>query len=52
MIRGPKRKTVEWNGILSLGTTSTGTTGGEAGLASFFFILLVHLILTPTFGLT
>jgi hypothetical protein len=34
---------------LSVGVASTGTIGGEADLASFFFILLVPLILTRTF---
>jgi hypothetical protein len=34
---------------LSADGASTGTTGGEAGLASFFFVLLVPLILTPIF---
>jgi hypothetical protein len=29
---------------------SIGTTGGKAGLASFFSILLIPLILTPTFN--
>jgi hypothetical protein len=33
---------------LSIGAASIGTTGGEACLASFIFILLVSLILTPT----
>jgi hypothetical protein len=37
---------------LSIGAASIGTTGGEASLATFFFVLLVPLILTPTFGST
>jgi hypothetical protein len=36
-------------GNLSMDGASTGATRGEADLASFFFILLVLLILTPTF---
>jgi hypothetical protein len=36
---------------LSVGVASIGTTGGEAGLASFIFVLRVLLILTPTFDL-
>jgi hypothetical protein len=34
---------------LSVGAASTGTTRGEACLASFFLDLLVPLILSPTF---
>jgi hypothetical protein len=34
---------------LSANGASTGATRGEADLASFFFILLIPLILTPTF---
>jgi hypothetical protein len=50
MTRGSKRKSTELCRILSICVASTGTTGGEAGLASFF-VLLVPLILTPTFDL-
>jgi hypothetical protein len=35
---------------LSIGAASTGTTGGEVGLASFIFVLLVPLTLIPTFN--
>jgi hypothetical protein len=52
MTHGSKRKITKYRGILSVGAASIGTTGGEAGLASFFFVLLVPLILTPTFDLT
>jgi hypothetical protein len=52
MTRGSKRKIIKLRIILSVGASSTGTTGGEASLASFFFALLVPLILTPTFDLT
>jgi hypothetical protein len=52
MTHGTKRKIIEYHEILSVGATSTCTTRGEANLASFFFVLLVPLILTPTFGST
>jgi hypothetical protein len=51
MTLGSERKitiTQRWN--LSVGVASTGTTRGEVDLASFFFILLVLMILTPTVG--
>jgi hypothetical protein len=32
------------DGYLSIGAASTGTTRGEAGLAPFFFIMLILLI--------
>jgi hypothetical protein len=51
MTHGPKRKITDKCRILSVGAASTGITSGEAGLASFIFILLVHLISTPTFSL-
>jgi hypothetical protein len=51
MTRGSKRKITELHGILSIGVDSTGTTRGEAGLASFIFVLLVPLTLIPTFNL-
>jgi hypothetical protein len=44
MTHGSKRKITERRRNLSVGAASTGTTGGEAGRASFFFILLVLLI--------
>jgi hypothetical protein len=50
MTLGSERKiTIKHWQNLSIGTASTGTTGGEACLASFFFVLLVSLISTPTF---
>jgi hypothetical protein len=52
MTHGSKQKITEERRILSIGAASTGTTRGEAGLASFFFVLLVPLILTPTFDWT
>jgi hypothetical protein len=39
-----RKKIIEQYGNLSIGAAFTGTTGGEAGLASFIFILLVPLI--------
>jgi hypothetical protein len=35
---------------LSIGATSIGTTGGEAHLVFFFWLVLVLLIILPTFG--
>jgi hypothetical protein len=35
---------------LSVGAASTSITGGEVGLASFIFVLLVPLTLIPTFN--
>jgi hypothetical protein len=43
MTGGSKRKITESHGIQSIGVASTGTTGGEVGLASFIFVV------TPTF---
>jgi hypothetical protein len=39
-----KKITIMKQPNLSVGAASIGTAGGEAGLASFFFILLVPLI--------
>jgi uncharacterized protein (DUF58 family) len=44
MIRGSKTNITEQHGNLSLGVSSTGTTGGEAGLVFIFWLLLVLLI--------
>jgi hypothetical protein len=44
-----RKKITERCKNLSVGGASTGTAGGEAGQASFFFILPVPLILTPIF---
>jgi hypothetical protein len=44
MTRGSKRKITEWHRNLSIGASSTGTTGGEAGLVFIFWLLLVVLI--------
>jgi hypothetical protein len=45
MTLGSERKiTIKQRQNLSLGAASTGTIGGEVGLASFFFILVVLLI--------
>jgi hypothetical protein len=52
MTRGSKRNITEWRGNLSIGASSTGTTGGEAGLVFIFGLPLVLLVLTPTFDLT
>jgi hypothetical protein len=38
------------DGNLSIGATSIGTTGGEAHLVFFFWLVLVLLIILPTFG--
>jgi hypothetical protein len=35
---------------LTVGVASIGTIGGEAGIAFFFFVLLVPLILTLIFN--
>jgi hypothetical protein len=53
IIRGSERRLqASSDENLSIGVASTSTTGGEAALTSFFFILLGPLILTPTFGST
>jgi hypothetical protein len=44
MTRGSKRRSAEWQGNLSIGASSTGTTGGEAGLVFISWLLLVLLI--------
>jgi hypothetical protein len=44
MTRGSKRNITEWHGNLSISASSTGTTGGEAGLVFIFWLLLVLLI--------
>jgi tetrahydromethanopterin S-methyltransferase subunit F len=47
MTRGSKRNITEWRGNLSIGASSTGTTGGEAGLVFIFLLLLVLLVGLP-----
>jgi hypothetical protein len=51
MTHGSERK-LQWSsgGNLSADGASTGATKGEVGLASFIFILLVPLTLTPAFN--
>jgi hypothetical protein len=49
MTRGSKRNITEWHGNLSIGASSTGTTGGEAGLVFIFWLLLVLLVGLPCF---
>jgi hypothetical protein len=44
MICGSKREITEWHKNLSVGASSTDTTGGEAGLVFTFWLLLVLLI--------
>jgi hypothetical protein len=52
MTCGSKGNITEWRENLSVGASSTGTTGGEADLVFIFWLLLVLLVLTPTFDLT
>jgi hypothetical protein len=40
MTHGSKRIITGWCGNLSVGVSSTGTTGGEAGLVFIFWLLL------------
>jgi hypothetical protein len=49
MTRGSKGNIIEWRRNLSLGASSTGTTGGEAGLVCIFWLLLVLLVGLPRF---
>jgi hypothetical protein len=49
MTRGSKRNFTEWCGNLSVGASSTGTTGGEAVLVFIFWLLLVLLVGLPRF---
>jgi hypothetical protein len=50
MTRGSKRRLQSSSrGNLSADGAFTSATGGEVGLASFFFILLIPLISTPIF---
>jgi uncharacterized protein (DUF58 family) len=49
MTRGSKRSITEWRGNLSVGASSIGTTGGEAGLVFIFWLLLVLLVGLPHF---
>jgi uncharacterized protein (DUF58 family) len=44
MIHGSKINIIEWRRNLSVGASSTGTTGGEAGLVFIFWLLLVLLV--------
>jgi uncharacterized protein (DUF58 family) len=44
MTRGSKRNITERHRNLSIGASSTGTTGGEAGLVFIFWLLLVLLV--------
>jgi hypothetical protein len=49
MTRGSKRNITEWCKNLSVGASSTGTTGGEAGLVYIFWLLLVLFVGLPRF---
>jgi hypothetical protein len=49
MTHGSKRNIIEWRRNLSVGVSSTGTTGGEAGLVFIFWLLLVILVGLPRF---
>jgi hypothetical protein len=49
MTHGPKRNITEWRGNLSVGVSSIGTTGGEAGLVFISWLLLVLLVGLPLF---
>jgi hypothetical protein len=49
MTRRSKRNITEWHGNLSIGASSTGTTGGEAGLVCIIWHLLVLLVGLPRF---
>jgi hypothetical protein len=49
MARGSKRNITEWCGNLSVGVSSTGTTGVEASLVFIFWLLLVLLVGLPRF---
>jgi hypothetical protein len=40
MTHESKRIITEWHGNLSIGLSSTGTTGGEAGIVFIFWLLL------------
>jgi hypothetical protein len=44
MTRGSKKNITEWRRNLSVGVSSIGTTGGEAGAVFIFWLLLVHLV--------
>jgi uncharacterized protein (DUF58 family) len=49
MTHESKRNITEWRGNLSVGASSIGTTGGEAGLVFIFWLLLVLLVGLPRF---
>jgi uncharacterized protein (DUF58 family) len=49
MNRGSKRNITEWRENLSVGASSTDTTGREAGLVFIFWLLLVLLVGLPCF---
>jgi hypothetical protein len=49
MTHGSKRNITEWRGNLSAGASSTGTTGGEAGLVFIFWLQLILLVGLPRF---
>jgi uncharacterized protein (DUF58 family) len=44
MTCGSKRNITEWRRNLSVGVSSTDTTGGEVGLVFIFWLLLVLLV--------
>jgi hypothetical protein len=44
MTHGSKRNITEWRGNLSVGASSTSTTGGEADQVFILWLLLVLLI--------
>jgi hypothetical protein len=44
-----QKNITEWQGNLKVGASSTGTTGGEAGLVFIFWLLLVLLVGLPHF---
>ncbi len=49
MTCGSKRNITELHENLSVGASSTGTIGGEAGLVFIFWLLLVLLVGLPRF---
>jgi hypothetical protein len=49
MTHGSKRNITEWRRNLSIGASSTSTTGGEAGLVIIFWLLLVLVVGLPCF---
>jgi hypothetical protein len=49
MTHGSKRNITEWRGNLSVGASSTGSTGGEASLVFIFWLPQVLLVGLPRF---